>query len=217
MHGGSKYRKQSDNYNELFQNARGTIIQTPDLLGLGANNEVLIGCPVDMSIQQVGFQSVKTKFGHYPSNPMTKGTEQIKQALVAAGVVDNIGLNTSLLPHRKNLERIASCGIYIELFKPLQNVHLYGTFGVTALEAAMIGRPVITQCANYDKYLERYGVDCFRIVQDFDDLVQAIKECSTMNISAIEHWGNTCRQLVMQEHHPNRIGQQLLTFIKSVI
>jgi hypothetical protein len=108
---------------------------------------------------------------------------------------------------------MANAMVYIELFNPLQRGKLYGSFGITALEAALIGRPVITMCANYDKYLERYDNECFEIVRNEDELIEAMQDCKRATYQHLETWGLSCRDTVAKAHHPTIIGNQLIEFI----
>jgi len=214
MHGGSRYRQGHEAANEVLKNAKGAIIQTPDLLGLGAINEELICAPIDLNrIPYIPFHKAKHRFGHYPSNIQSKGTNQIKLAANQARI--DLDVNTQLLPHRDNLKRIGECEVYIELFNPLQRGKPYGTFGITALEAALIGRPVITMCANYDKYMERYDNDYFDIVTTEAELIESMQDCQQASVQSLEEWGLRCRDVVATMHHPARIGNQLIEFINS--
>jgi glycosyltransferase involved in cell wall biosynthesis len=211
MHGGTRYRQNTDDFIKKFKDARGAIIQTPDLLGLGTIPEELICAPADLSIEYVPFHKTLHGFGHYPTNRMNKGTDQI----IRAARQSRIDLHTDemLLPYYRNLERIGKCKIYIELFKPEQRGKLYGTFGLTAIEAAMVGRPVITQCANYQSYVDRYCDIAFEIVESESELIEAMTDCAKMTDDSVERWGKNLRNDVMKWHSPQRIGEQLIEFI----
>lgn len=162
QHGGSVYRQHPDSCNAVFnQIARATIIQCPDLLGLGANNEHWIYYPVDTVQLRPDFSDKAPNLvvGHFPSNPEVKGTGVIRDILGAVSYAGTFVYNISeyRVPWQQNLKRMAECDIIIEGCNAKQGDKRYGEFGNQALEAAALGCAVITHCLSIDKYKAEFG------------------------------------------------------------
>ena len=178
QHGGSIYRQKHEEINDQYNKfVDATIIQCPDLLGLGANNETLIYYPVDTDwIQPVYEPKADVPIiGHFPSNPEVKGTKLIVEAmdeLEKSGLKFHFVCETNRISWTENLKRMADCDIIIETCAPEQNGKKYGEWGNTALEAAALGKVVITNTLSEDVYRKEYGELPLLIANDKD----AIKE-----------------------------------------
>jgi hypothetical protein len=166
QHGGSVYRQNPEGCNEIFnQIATRTIIQCPDLLGLGANNEALIYYPVDTDRLQPDFSRKgdgRIVVGHFPSSPSVKGTETITavvENLVAKGLPIRWAGSTRLVSWPDNIKRMAACDVIVEGCNAAQGDKVYGEWGNTALEASALGCAVVTHCLHEDVYRGEYGVD----------------------------------------------------------
>lgn len=197
QHGGTVYRQNPGMANDIFNKiAKKTIIQCPDLLGLGADNENWIYYPVDTVKIQPDYspKGDRPVIGHFPSNANVKGTELIENilnSLKADGFkFDYIG-STEIIPWAQNLERMAKCDIIIESLSPMQGDKVYGEWGNTALEASALGCVVVSQCAHHDLYKKEFGINPGFIVANskldleasltellqMDDLTPLKKQC----------------------------------------
>ena len=164
QHGGSIYRENHKEINDYFNSfCDAAIIQCPDLLGLGAKNEHLIYYPVDTDFIQPVYErkSEKVIIGHFPSNPSVKGTEKIEgviKRLQDSDLKDKFEYRTGgRVSWIKNLKRMSECDIIIETLQPEINGKKYGEWGNTALEAAALGRHVLTNTGNKYIYEREYG------------------------------------------------------------
>jgi len=178
QHGGTAYRQNPEACNEAFNPiVDKTIIQCPDLLGLGAKEEKLIYYPVDTDLIQPDYSFVggdKLVVGHFPSNPEVKGTETIEKVVAEVdkkypGKIQYIG-SRKIVPWHQNLIRLKQCDIVIECCNPLQRDKKYGEWGNTALEAAASGCVVITNCLSLETYEKEYGDLGIRIANDAEQL-----------------------------------------------
>lgn len=163
QHGGTVYRQNPGACNSLFnQFAKKTVIQCPDLMGLGAVNEKWIYYPVDTVNIKPDFRKKGEKIivGHFPSNPIVKGTAEIEMVirrLITEGFpVEYVG-STKRVLWLENLQRMAQCDIIIEGCNAYQGDKVYGEWGNTALEASALGCAVITHCLSKDKYEKEFG------------------------------------------------------------
>jgi glycosyltransferase involved in cell wall biosynthesis len=189
QHGGQTYRLNPDSCNAAMDpQAKATIIQCPDLLGLGASNEHLIYYPVDTEIIQPQLERYTPKslvIGHFPSSPNVKGTNaiygvirKIKKkypTITYLGSTNEEGVR-HWLPWEKNIERMSKCDVIIETLAPKTFEKDFGEWGNTALEAAAAGCIVISNCLKEDVYKREYGELGIRVANDPEALELHLEE-----------------------------------------
>lgn len=169
FHGGTLYREMHDQINEhpFFQGMDVTLIQTRDLLGFGAPNEIWMLPAVDTHIiRPIYYQPGKTprSFAHYPRDPLLKGTGVI-HAVMAKCLVkpqfENCAYDYShqRVPWPASIRRMGRADVYIESMQRRINGRPMGEWGVTALEAAALGCVVVTisESGKETHYLDAYG------------------------------------------------------------
>jgi len=172
FHGGSWYRNNPQKMNEIFNRlVNVSLIQTGDLLDLGAKNEkwILPGIDTDAIQPHYSFAGgEKIIIGHFPSKPAIKGTEAINEVITmlkeSRGLADRFEYRTSegdypecLVPWEENLQRMAPCDIYIEGLNLQLNGKPYGEWGVTTLEAAALGCVPVSHFLSAERYKKDYG------------------------------------------------------------
>jgi hypothetical protein len=144
FHGGTAYRQNYEALNKHFNPiVEKCVVQTADLLGKGAKNEVWVLPPVDTKNIQPVYEPQRDKpvVAHYPSNEW-KGTPMI------VGVIGKLmkdhdfywECSSDILPWEENMKRMAQCDIYIDGVCPTQGKERYGEWGVQALEAMALGK-----------------------------------------------------------------------------
>lgn len=172
-HTGTRYREKHSMYEEIFKGVTSVTDQT-EFMCLGNHHYVV--SPVELPLARL-YKRGKIKIGHYPSEPTTKGTNEIIEMLRPFEGRFEWLHSTKLVPHHEQLKRIAECDVYIELFKPTLNGNPYGCFGVTALEAAAMGKVVITNNLYPDVYKNTYGDSPMMFVNDeetFRNTIEAL-------------------------------------------
>lgn len=218
QHGGSLYRENSDNLNDLYNSfIDATIIQCPDLLGLGAKNEHLIYYPVDTDFIQPDF-SVNTPLmvGHFPSNPGTKGTpiilrvieeleqSEYKKRFVYVGTRDKIQnkafIAKNTIAWTEHLKRIKKCDIIIETCNPEIDGKTFGEWGNSALEASASGCAVITNNLNYKAYAKEYGHHTLLIANNKDELKSRLVELFDSSDTHIKNVKMQSRKWAEERH-----------------
>jgi hypothetical protein len=203
QHGGSVYRENYAAINNFFNEyVDATIIQCPDLLGLGATNEHWIYYPVDTDFIKPDYTTnEKLVIGHFPSNPDVKGTAQIvsvieqlereyPQRFEYVGVRDRSTwnkefINKHLVFWSDNLKRMRKCDIIIETMNVTLNAKPYGEWGNTALEGSAMGNIVVTNCVHLEQYEKEFGSCELVIANDPKMLYKKLKgilELSTEDI-----------------------------------
>lgn len=162
-HSGSRYRGEPFFYNNIFNPiVYRCITDQTEFMSLGGKDIAYLAPHTDLKPVDKRKEG-KLIVGHYPSNPLVKGTKEIREMLEPFKDIFEIRIDETIIPHEENLKRIAECHIYIELFKPELNGKPYGCFGVTAFEATALGCLVITNDLNSSVYLSAYGNHPFLI------------------------------------------------------
>lgn len=155
----SNYRSNPSYYNKLFNPiVERSFIALCEFEGKGAKNETYIVGASDTS--RIYSESKNTQpytIGHFPSSKEVKGTDKILEMLGKVTSPFKLNFSTELTTYEKQLERMKDCDIYIELFKPELNGKQYGSWGMTTLEAAALGKVVVTQNLNNSLYQKTYG------------------------------------------------------------
>jgi hypothetical protein len=188
QHGGTYYRQNPGALNKFFNGfTQQSIIQCPDLLGLGAKNETLIYYPVDTNIIRPDFSRKnpdKLVVGHFPSNPEVKGTETIYNAVKDIPGIEYVGAKPgevwALKPWTENLKRFLKCDVIIETCAPEQNGKPFGEWGNTALEAAASGCIVVSNCTHKDIYEREYGALGLHVANSGWELNREIYRLTTL-------------------------------------
>lgn len=201
QHGGTTYRLEPEKSNDVFnQFVDATIIQFPTLMGYGAKNENLVYYPVDTDyIKPKDFNlcgNGKLIIGHFPSDWTAKGTKLILDVLQKLKnteygkrfeYVGLQGLHGENIYWYENIERMRKCDIIIETIQPELRGKPFGEWGNTALEAAALGKIVITNSIRQDMYKKEYNnIPPLFIANDGDMLEQSIKEICDMDEAEIK-------------------------------
>jgi len=212
-HTGTIYRQKPDKYNSIFNPVvERTFIDSPEFFHLGAKNVTYIATAIDTNeIRLRPSGNDWPIFAHYPSLPDTKGTMKIMELM---GKVDGVNflVDTSKVNHDQNLERMARCDVYVELFSPLQNGQPYGSFGVTAFEAAAMGKSVITNSLFHDVYRNTYGIDGWlNICNTEREFVEMVRRIHTNGIAPERP--AIIRKWIEDYHSLKATGEYLLKFL----
>ncbi len=213
-HTGTRYRQEPDKYNQLFNPIieRALTDQT-EFMHLGGKDIAYVAVAIDTDkiyprIKQPGNKLI---IGHYPSKSQVKGTERIIKMLQPYWDLFDIRWDVKLVPHEENLKRIQECDIYVELFSPLQGEKEYGCFGVTAFEAAAMGKIVVTQNLYKEVYRKVYG-ECVFLTPGNSDLFAKDIEflAKTPDIKGMQ---NLHRDWMVKKHGYKATGERLKTLL----
>lgn len=218
QHGGTTYRENHEAINGFFNEyTDATIIQCPDLLGLGAVNEHWIYYPVDTDFirPKTFLNNNKLKIGHFPSNPDIKGTKTIYSVIKTLekeypkrfeyiGTKDGTWgkefIKNSLVHWTDNLKRLQECDIVIETLNPDINNRRFGEWGNTAIEAAAMGKIVITNCLSIDKYEKEFGECKLTIANDKKMLYNKLKVILELSDPELTEMKVRSRKWVEERH-----------------
>jgi hypothetical protein len=177
-HTGTKFRQGKANIIPIVNKSLVNLIALPEFHNQGLANEFyLMGSTANPS----GSKGVKHRFGHYPSNPHVKGTDTILKAFSELGI--NVDCKTERVDYKEQLERMQDAQVIVELFNPMLNGNFYGSFGMTALEAASYRKVVLTQnITGQELYRQTYGECELVICNTYQDLKNNILKYNTDDI-----------------------------------
>jgi len=171
-HTGTRYR---ENHIALNQKFKGCITLSDQTEFMHLGDHKYITAPIELQPAPL-YNGLLKVIGHYPSNAFVKGTDKIIEMLEQFRGRFKWNYSHNLVSHDAQLRRMQDCDVYIELFKPELNGRPYGCFGVTALEAAMAGKLVITQDLEGRTYKEAYGDHPFITVKNKYQFQSAIED-----------------------------------------
>lgn len=212
-HTGTRYRENYLELNKLFAGIT-TVTDQTELMKLGQHHYVV--SPVNVAINPSFIRTSRVNIGHYPSNTEVKGTDDIVRMLSKFKGRFNFRFSAQQVPHSKQMERINRCDVYVELFKPVLWGREYGCFGVTALEAAGLGKLVITQDLNAGIYAEHYGKNPFILANcetKFKSVIEMILDADTKALQMLQ---KTSHQITQENHSFEATGQRVLSIINSL-
>ena len=222
-HTGTTYRQDHETLNSLFNpHVKRSFIALGEFAGLGAKNETYIVGAIDTNKIKASDKEVNElfQFSHYPSNPKVKGTETIIRLMGDALIDNNNGTftySTRILHYQKQLARIAQSDIYIELFAPEQNGKPYGSWGITALEAAALGKVVVTNHLTEEVYYKTYEAYTPFITphteSEFIREIEMLCECSPEEIKLLQY---DTRDWVNKYHSYKATGNRLKSILEGL-
>lgn len=219
-HTASDYRKYPQHYNEMWNPiVEKSVICLGEFHKLGAKNEVYLVGAVDTDLLQphIGYKGIIKTVAHYPSNERKKGTPHI-QKIVASLARKLRGKFTyksqvRIVPFQDNLKRMSECDIYLELFKLKLDHKTYGSWGITALEAAALGKVVITNHLAYRLYKAVYGECMIQHGNDVDQFSRQLAAFIKMDKEKLIDYQQRTRDWVVEKHSYKATGKR----IKDVI
>jgi len=222
FHGGGKYRHNSKQISKKFNAIVGlSIIQTYDLFGLGAKYEKWLLPPIDTHIIKPVYETEGDKIivGHYPSSPKGKGSETIHKIInnVKNEVPDfEYRYSYDKVPWKEQMKRISKVDVYIERMSLKQqgkkNKKLWyktGVWGMTALEAAALGKVVVTNFLGHDKYKKEYGHCGLQVANSEKDMEQLLIQLLSKPKEDLLKLKEETRKWVEENHNLQAVGMRL--------
>lgn len=208
-HTGTSYRRSSHEINQLFNPiVWKTVMVHGEFMGSGAKNETYLDRCVDVdALKPTYWMHQPYRFLHCPSNQKVKGTETIKRLFQLADI--SIKCDTNILPHEQSIARMHNCDVYVELFNPTLDGKKYGHFGITAIEAAALGKVVVTQNLSNDVYEKHYGSCPLILVKDETDFLKKIQWLNAMSASDLSDLQQAHRKWAVEKHSYKANGERI--------
>ena len=222
FHGGSLYRRNSQEINTYFNSiVEKSIIQTGDLLGLGAKNEVWVPACVDTNLIKPVYkkQSNKIIVGHFPSGSLVKNSKGINKVMENlkkefANKFEYI-FSSEKLNWNKHIKRVSKCDIYIDACTPILKTkkcpegNKYGEWGVAAPEAAALGKIVISHMLSHKRYEKEFGKCEIRVANSLGDVKKHMIKLLSMSDDELLQIRKATRMWVEKFHSYKFIGNRL--------
>lgn len=216
-HTSSFYRKNFEAVNTLMNPyVYRSVCAMPEFMGRGAKNEVYMVGAVDTdSIKPVEYNSV-SKFGHYPSNSNVKGSDTIIRIFSELDIRLYHDLRT--VPYLDHLNRMSMVDVYVEMLTEKDGGGMpYGSFGITALEAAAMGKVVLTQISNADVYSEAYGFCGLNFGKDEAKMKRLITTFDNYSGEYLKGQQQITREWVVKNHSYKATAEYFLTKVLAEI
>lgn len=215
IHAGSVYRNNPKHFNDLFNpHVNKSILALGEFVGQGAKNEVYMVGAIDTD--KYTFKDNKPskpyKFAHYPSNYEVKGTRDIIEMLSAYPEID-FKYITLKVPYNEQLQRMNECDIYIELFKKELGGKVYGSWGITALEAAALGKVVVTMNLSKNVYQNNYGACELITVENEKEFIDNVMMLEKITIDELQSKQLATLEWVRSKHSYKATGEYILKHI----
>ena len=222
-HTGSGYRSESEKLNNLFNPFLDiSFTALGELMNKGAKNEFYIVGAIDTNeIVPIPIESNIPVFSHYPSKSNVKGTDTITHIMKEIGKRNKFIFNYNEKDIRLSLSeqrsKMQNCDIYIELLKPELNGNKYGSWGITALEAAAMGKIVVTQNLSNEVYEKHYGGCPLILVADEHDFIKKINWLLSLTKKEIRNLQEQTRTWVEEKHSYKATGEYLKNILCDTI
>jgi hypothetical protein len=228
FHGGTRYRFNPAVYNSIWNPlVEFSIIQTGDLLDKGAKNQMWLLPGLDMKRIKpkaaIKDKQGLVKFAHYPNKAAIKGTVFIQNAVNKAQRKHKLIWDCDeerTFDWKANQDRMAKCDVYIEACMPKQpntvtgKEFTYGEWGVQGLEAAAMGKVVITHFLSHERYEKEYGPCPLLYANNEQEVLKRVKECCEMGIDGVRDLGRKTRKWAEKYHSYEAVGARLKKFLE---
>lgn len=221
-HTGSPYRRDPEGMNKLFNPwVRMSFTDQTEFMQLGASN--LQYCAAAIHTDRIRMSdkmpAAPYRFAHYPSNMEVKGSKEIREAMerLKESYPQRFTYDFSYerIPHPRQIDRMATCDIYLELFKPELDGKPYGCYGVTAFEAAALGKVVVTQSL-FPVYRKAYGCDLpFWICNSITELDETLERLVISRPYEIRSRQHHTRQWLEKHHSYQATGTRVLSLLRE--
>ena len=226
-HGGGRYRENFKVLNKTFNpKVEKCIIQTGDLFGLGAKNEVWLLPAVDTEKIKPVYerQSEKIIVGHFPSSKMVKNSKGINQVIekLKKDFGDKFEYinSSSMVNWVEHMKRVSKCDIYIEACTPYlkgkKTLNKYGEWGVAGVEAAALGKVVITHFLSHKRYEKEYGKCCLKTANSLEAIEKHMRKLLTLSNDELLQIKKDTRAWVEKFHSYYAVGKRLKEIVYKI-
>ena len=214
-HAGSTYRMHHAYYNHLWRNADLHVVCLGEFWKLAPKNKRYLVGAMEMDWHYSNCH-YPLEIAHYPSNPEVKGTNHIINMLSDISSDKYYFLcDTNEVDYRQQLNRLKTCDIYIEMFKMQLGQNIYGSFGITALEAAAMGKIVVTNNLHKELYQDVYGDCALQIVNTEQEFKNKINQLINLSTHELRELQNKTKQWALK-HSYLETGKRIKSLITEI-
>lgn len=219
-HTGTRYRSEPEKHNERWN----AIIERSfyalgEFENLGCKNGEFFTMTVNtdqLNLNHCNHPLIT--FGHFPSNPQVKGTQNILRVLSELSTTKNRNkfrqnISIKRCDFSRQLRRMADCHVYIEMSATTQGGKPYGSWGTTALESAAMGKVVITNSLWDECYNKYYGEHSLIVANSKQELKNQIEFLLSLSKESIMKMGEQAREWVIEKHGYKATGERLIKYL----
>lgn len=161
-HAGTFFRQNKKYCNEIL-NPLMTFqwVMGHDMWDPGTINKFYMGLGIDTDFITPDFTDYNITIKHSPSSNDRKGSPkiiQILERLKSKYPFITIDIRMDRCSWEENLRRVKPCDIYIDELMLYQGTQILGAYGMSALEAAAMGKIVVSNNLWAEHYRAEYGV-----------------------------------------------------------
>lgn len=208
-HTGTPYRTQPDFMRLRFKDVAASFTDQCEFIKLDSKLKYIAPA---VYVPELSMAKNK-RFGHYPSDMNIKGTIDINTTFNQLQIP--IDIRTNILPHQEQLDRMAQCDVYVELFRPTLNGKEYGCYGTSAFEAAAHKCIVLTQNLNPRVYENEYGRSMFYYANSINELKHyAVKFHQAKNLTSLQA---ATYEWVKEKHSFEATGKKIIENLSNVL
>ena len=221
-HTGTRFRQHSKDINKIFNPIVTASLCGRDVFGLGAKNEKNILATVDTDMLKPNYKRAnenKIIIAHYPTG--NKGIDVIKKCIEEvnkSSFKDKFIFKYSkkIVNSKAHMERVSKCDIYIEDIKEKQGDQLLSVYGISAIEAAALGKIVITRFLFLEEYEKKYGKCGLQIANTPNELTQQIKRIISLSDDDLLKLKIQSREWAVRYHSYKAVGESMLKLLHEI-
>lgn len=208
FHTGTYFRQGYESLNNTFRHSDISLIALPEFQFTAPRFKYCVGAVDTDSLTPDYNVHNPILFGHYPSNKNVKGSLDIINLISQLDV--NLRFSFDTVDYLDHIERIKGIDVYIEMLAETQGGKPYGSFGMTTLEAAALGKIVITQSLNDNGiYTDNYSIPMVNFIKNSYDLTKIVNSLSNYSGDHIKGQQEITRQWVVNNHSYKATGERL--------
>jgi len=213
-HTGSGYRAKYKELNKKLNPIADLTIVSGDLFGKGAKNEHWFEAGiVDVKVLKPVYERTSDKIiiGHFPSNSTKKGSKQIVKAIKNVEGNFEFRYGPKKVSWEEQIKRMSECDIYVERFIGSNG------FGITALEAAALGKILFNPYIFVNKYRESGANFAPIVFKGSEELVSKLEKVISSSDDELLRLKKRMRNWVEKYHSYKAVGEKLLSLYMSII
>jgi glycosyltransferase involved in cell wall biosynthesis len=214
MHTGTTYRRRTKEILRMFNPIVDVSLTAGDLYGKGCKNEKYIVVPIDITLIKPKLEkNKKLVFAHYPSG--YKGGDIICRVMEKFPEV-SFNYDSTVVPWDEQIKRMSECDVYIEDCKEKQYGRYRSGFGVTGLEAAALGKLLVSRVTYLDIYEKIIGKAGVIVANNEIELKRIVKDILSWSDSALDQKRKKCREWIEKYHSFTAVGESLISIFKEI-
>lgn len=219
FHGGHDFRLKQDIINKIFnQYVDVALIQTRDLWNKNTIGKRWIFPGVDVEqIKPSSFYSGENpiRIGHFPRDVGPKHTRRIVNAINTLENFKHLKFSWEhdvgkMIPQLRNVYRMDQCEIYVESLCTERRGYAISEPGLTMLEAAALGKIVVTVFGSKSEYEKEFNTKCPILpVSNEKELIEVLEDLVLKPPEYIRGLQKETREWVVNNHSYKATGQRL--------